>query len=144
MIFVFACLPTWISISMGIGTPFDEIAHFDYADKLAHLELPKVNELYGQRTLRIIACQKKDPGIAWAGVRTCDATVINAAAAPFNGQSSATSYSPTYYSVIAINYQICINSLGKVISISALTCMRISNSLLAGVSAVLLALTGVT
>jgi hypothetical protein len=39
------------------------MAHFDYADKLAHLEIPKVNEQYGQRVLRMIACQEEDPGL---------------------------------------------------------------------------------
>lgn len=143
IIFFLACIPTWFAISLGISTPFDEMAHFDYADKLAHFEVPKVNEQYGQRTLRIVACQKDDPGEAWAGIRDCSAKTINPDAAPFQGQSSATSYSPTYYLFIAANYRMCDLTFGKVANVSPLTCMRLANSLFAGLSAVLLVGIGV-
>jgi hypothetical protein len=138
VIFFLACIPTWFVISLGISTPFDEMAHFDYADKLAHFEVPEVNEQYGQRTLRIVACQINDPGEAWAGVRDCSAKTINPDVAPFQGQSSATSYSPTYYVFVAVNYRLCDITLGEVANVSPLTCMRLANSLLAGLSAVLL------
>jgi hypothetical protein len=142
IIFLLSCIPTWVSIALGIGTPFDEMAHFDYADKLAHLELPKVNEQYGQRTLRIIACQEDDPGVAWAGVRDCDAPIINSSAAPFNGQSSATSYAPTFYGLTAINYRICDSTLGRAIDLAPLTCMRIANSMFSGATAITLVAIG--
>ncbi len=136
MLFFLACIPGWLTISKGISTPFDELAHFDYADKLAHLEMPKVNEPYGQRTLGMVACLPES-GEAWAAVGPCGTEFIEPSKAPFDGQSSATPYAPTYYALLVPGYKACTS----LTNIADLQCMQLSNSLLAGLSAVFLYLT---
>lgn len=143
IIFVLACIPSWISIALDVRTPFDEIAHFDYAEKLANLKIPKVYEQYGQTALKTVACDPDFDGEAWSGVKECDVPYIDPSRAPFFGQSSATSYAPTYYGVIAINYRICTATFGELTHALPITCMQISNSLLAGFSVLLLVATGI-
>lgn len=110
-------------ISKNPGTPFDEAAHLDYVVKMSNLQLPKVNELYGQEVLGIMACL--DAGPAWAGLEDCGSAEYTPSLAPFEGQSSATPFLPTYYAVTALPFKAC--------SISGfadtLTCGRYANSI---------------
>ena len=140
--FIAACIPSWVSIGLGVKTPFDEIAHFDYAEKIAKLHMPKVYEQYGQTTLQAVACDPELQSEAWAAISDCNAPYQDPMNAPFFGQSSATSYAPTYYSVIALNYRICSATFGNLIDASPITCMRIANSLLAGISVLLIVAIG--
>src|SRR6476469_6460901 len=57
-------------VSKAPGTPFDEAAHLDYIDKLAHGDMPQVYESYGQTVLGELACDNPR-GEAWAGLEPC-------------------------------------------------------------------------
>ncbi len=110
-------------ISKNPGTPFDEAAHLDYVVKVSNLQLPKVNELYGQEVLGIMACL--DAGPAWAGLEECGSAEYTPSLAPFGGQSSATPFLPTYYAVTALPFKVCsISGFADV-----LNCGRYANSI---------------
>lgn len=99
-------VPSWSLIAQRSATPFDEAAHFDFVDKIAFGRIPEVNEAYGQKTLWLQACLAR-PSAAWAPIGECrDQTLFDPNLAPFNGQSSATGYSPTFYLVSAVIYRV--------------------------------------
>jgi hypothetical protein len=139
VIFVSACIPAWLSIAQNATTPFDEIAHYDYVDKIAHLEIPKKDEQYGQRTLEMVACSYPDPLNIWSGIGTCGDKVLNADNAPFKGQNYVASYSPVYYSLVALIYGSfkVINRLCD-LNVQSIHLMRIANSLLSGLAALVI------
>jgi hypothetical protein len=116
-----------LGVSRDPGTPFDEAAHLDYVVKLAHGEMPTVDDRYGQTVLRELACD--DPrGEAWAGLEPCDSPRFSPELAPFAGQSTATNYAPTYYLLTAAPYRLC----EETSSWSPRDCGRVANTLWLG------------
>ena len=144
-VFVAACVPVWVTISKGVSTPFDEAAHFDYVDKLAHGELPQVHEKYGERTLDMVLCHSTEAGYsldslkAWVGVGACGEGPYLSEMAPFKGQNYVAAYSPAYYMAVAVPYAV-ILGLSKIVGSTPndLIAMRYASSLLAGIAAVLI------
>ncbi len=128
-------------VSMAPGTPFDEAAHLDYVDKLAHGDMPAVYEAYGQTVLGELACDNPR-GEAWAGLEPCGSATYTPGLAPFGGLSTATNYAPTYYALTAVPYRVC----EEVTSMHPRVCGRAANTLWLGAAAagffVLMALLG--
>ena len=133
---------TWIGIVailfMSIGfnlaqihknpsTPFDELAHFDYVDRMSHLDPPKVFDRYSQTTLKVAACSQIKESPAWAGLDKCGSVYYEPTKAPWGGLSSATGFLPTYYFITALPYRGCTSFFSP--KGGELTCMRAANSL---------------
>lgn len=142
LVFCLALVPSWLLINQGSSTPFDEAAHFDFVDKLAHGEVPKVNEQYGQRTLWMVSCLGPESP-AWLPIGECKSVgLYDPNLAPFNGQSSATGYSPTFYIGSAFFYRTLLE-IDQVIGLSAneLQLARLANSVWGGLAAVMVFIT---
>jgi hypothetical protein len=116
-----------LGVSKAPATPFDEAAHLDYIDKLAHGHMPEVYEQYGQTVLGELACDNPR-GEAWAGLEPCGSPHFNPDLAPFAGLSSATNYAPTYYALTAVPYRIC----EETTSLHPRVCGRVANTLWLG------------
>jgi hypothetical protein len=138
LVFCLALVPSWLLISQGSSTPFDEAAHFDFVDKLAHGEVPEVNEQYGQRTLWMMACLGPESP-AWSPIGECKPVgLYDPNLAPFNGQSSATGYSPTFYIGSAFFYRTLLEIDERVdLSLNELQLARLANSIWGGLAAVM-------
>ena len=109
------------------STPFDELAHFDYVDRMSHLDPPKVFDRYSQTTLRVAACSQIKDAPAWIGLDKCGSSYYEPTKAPWGGLSSATGFLPTYYFLTAIPYRACTTLFSP--KGGELTCMRAANSL---------------
>lgn len=139
-LFVLACLPSWVTVAGDPNTPFDEFAHFDYADRIANLEMPRVNDPYSQRSLTMFSCLP-ELGDPWLALRPCTSKFVDPTRAPFQGQSYSTPNTPTYYATVAIPYRVCTLLTPRESPMQPLRCMRTSNSLFAGGSAIFIYLT---
>ena len=142
LVFILSCAPVWALIAQRSSTPFDEAAHFDFVDKLSTGDVPQVNEKYGGRTLWMVTCLTPSSP-AWAPLGDCqDPEDLDPNLAPFNGQSSATGYSPTYYIATAIMYRGLLE-IDKLLDLptNVLDIARIANSFWIGFSAGLILLT---
>ena len=142
LVFCLALVPSWLLISHGSSTPFDEAAHFDFVDKLAHGEVPEVNEQYGQRTLWMMACLGSE-SLAWSPIGDCKPVgSYNPDLAPFKGQSSATGYSPTFYTGSAVVYRALLEIDQRIdLSLNELELARLANSVWGGLAAVMVFIT---
>lgn len=112
---------------LGVGrhpeTIFDEAAHLDYVDKMAHGHVPEVYEDLGQVTLAVYACtEPRAP--AWAALEPCGSAPYTPKLAPYGGLSTATNYAPTYYALTAVPYRVC----EGVTSLEPRTCARVANT----------------
>jgi hypothetical protein len=119
-----------LAISKNPWTPFDEATHFDYIVKISKGHLPSVNEKYGQDALSWMACSEPRAE-AWKGLAPCGSGSFDPSTAPFWGQSPATGYTPNYYLVTAVPYEIC----DRVTTRSEINCARIANSMWLSLSA---------
>ncbi len=119
-----------LGVSKAPGTPFDEAAHLDYVVKLAHGDMPKVYEPYGQIVLGELACDNPR-GEAWAGLEPCGSPKYTPGLAPFGGLSTATNYAPTYYAITAVPYRVC----EETTSLHPRVCGRVANTLWLGAAA---------
>lgn len=116
-----------LGVSKAPGSPFDEAAHLDYVVKLAHGDMPKVYEQYGQEVLGELACDNPR-GEAWAGLEPCGSKHYTPGLAPFGGLSTATNYAPTYYAITAVPYRAC----EEATSLHPRVCGRVANTLWLG------------
>lgn len=120
-----------LGVSKAPGTPFDEAAHLDYIVKLAHGDMPRVYEPYGQITLGELACDNPR-GEAWAGLEPCGSPTYTPGLAPFGGLSTATNYAPTYYALTAVPYRVC----DVTTDLHPRVCGRVANTLWLGAATV--------
>jgi hypothetical protein len=104
-------------------TPYDEEAHLDFLIKVSKLDMPTLNEPYGQELLDIAAC--RDRGTAWVNLEPCGSETYSPSLAPFLGQNYVTEQVPTYYVLTAIPFKAC----SALFPDSIKNCARYSNSL---------------
>ena len=65
-----------LGVTKAPGTPFDEAAHLDYVDKLAHGDMPDGVRSLGQTVLGALACDNPR-GEAWAGLEPCGSATLH-------------------------------------------------------------------
>lgn len=82
-------------VRTGTWSVFDEYTHFDYVSRVSEFTLPPVNDSLGQTALQTAVCESA-PGFGTL-TNLCGAAFIDPRLAPYDGQSTATSYLPTYY-----------------------------------------------
>ncbi len=98
---IVALLLSVLFIQTGTWSEFDEYTHFDYVVKVGQdLSLPPVNDQLGQAALQTAVCERA-PGFG-RFESACGADVIDPNLTPYGGQSTATSYLPTYYVVTGL------------------------------------------
>jgi hypothetical protein len=110
-------------ISKDPRTPYDEEAHLDFLIKVSKLDMPSLNEPYGQELLNIAACSYRTE--AWLNLETCGSETYSPSLAPFLGQNYVTEQVPTYYVLTAIPFKAC----SVLFPDSTKNCARYSNSL---------------
>jgi hypothetical protein len=99
--FVLSCL----FISTGAWSTFDEYTHFDYVVTVGDsLDLPEVNGQLSQTALQVAVCESA-PGFG-RYAPACGADYIDPNLVPYAGQSTATSYLPTYYVVTGLGAKV--------------------------------------
>lgn len=96
-----ALILSLLFIQTGTWSVYDEYTHFDYVVKVGEdLSLPPVNDQLGQTALQAAVCDKA-PGFGRLE-SACGADVVEPSLTPYGGQSTATSYLPTFYIVTGL------------------------------------------
>ncbi|MBI1352144.1 MAG: DUF2142 domain-containing protein [Actinomycetales bacterium] len=129
-----ALVVSLLFIRTGAWSVYDEYTHFDYVVKVAEdHSLPPVHDALGQTTLQTAVCDQA-PGFGRLNA-ACGADYIEPTLTPYGGQSTATSYLPTYYVVTGVGVAV-LHALP--LGIDWLTSARMMGALYLAIAALLI------